>query len=133
MMANLRYNKKLSSILNKLTSKENVPSLSFAQLCWHTDNSDKIFISEYNSLFRSDKFLITYYNEQGRLYHVTKKGLCSTYLIEDVEEFLKACAFYIQKPKENLYLLLKNSSILPLQGIIRNEKNCIQVYNHKNY
>jgi hypothetical protein len=132
MMPNLRYNKKLSKILNSLKANEKIPGLAFSQLTWHTENSEKIFINEYNTLFSSNRFIITYYEERGRLFHVNKSGICSVYLIEDMEDFLSKCSFYIRTPKENLYHLLRNSSILPLNGIVRSDKNGIQIYNHKN-
>lgn len=132
MMPNLRYNKKLSNIINKLGPKSNTPNLSFAQLTWHTENSDKIFINEYSTLFSTHRFIITYYEEKGRLFHITNSGICSVYLIEDVEDFLAKCAFYIRTPKENLYHLLKNSSILPFNGIVRSDEDAIKIYNHKN-
>ena len=132
MMPNLRYNKKLSKILNNLKVYEKVPGLTFSQLIWHTENSEKIFINEYNTLFSSNRFIITYYEEKGRLFHITNSGICSIYLIEDVEDFLTKCAFYIRTPKENLYHLLKNSSILPFNGIVRSDEDEIQIYNHKN-
>lgn len=132
MMPNLRYNKKLSKMLNKLKANGKVPGLTFSQLIWHTENSEKIFINECNTLFSSNRFIITYYEERGRLFHINKSGICSVYLIEDMEGFLSKCNFYMRIPKENLYHLLKNSSILPFSGIVRSDEDGIQIYNHKN-
>lgn len=133
MTPNLRFNKKMTKKLIASTPKENLRK-NRTSLDWSIENTDNIYGSCYQGLFKVNLFIIQKKSEDMyRLIVADNKGLCGFYIIDDIEEYLdfigvEELEFDNQK---EIAEAIKETVNYPNTGIVNIDGGKIFVYEHK--